>query len=287
MKYLIFGYKFSIKYLSVPILIASLTTITHNLYANNIFATTATPGVHFSQQSRHQLSSLQRNKLISSLQRITGWQQLRIDATNRLMLEHPTKFSGGSVWARRVLNEIFRSGHRFVIESHGSSPTVNFGQLDEGTKYADDRSGVKLDIYHLRLDFDDFVNMQAGPEVRVAFDEGFTFLHELLHGLGLQDTSIPEEIGDCERIVNQMRAELGLPQRDQYIGDVLQITPRVKAVRLRFKSQTADKKKTTRWKKHYLFFALNSGYEPDWNPRQAPSSLSPAQKEKLLTSLSE
>jgi hypothetical protein len=41
-------------------------------------------------------------------------------------------------------------------------------------------------------------------------------LHELLHGLGYDDGSREEEIGQCEEMVNQARSELGLPLRDQY-----------------------------------------------------------------------
>jgi hypothetical protein len=137
------------------------------------------------------------------------------------------------------------------------------------------------------LDFADFQNMEAAPEVRAAFDEGFAFLHELLHGLGLQDTGTHNEIGDCEQIVNKIRADLGLPLRDQYLGDLLSITPKIKTVRLRFKSQQVSGKTVSRWKNQYLFFAFYAESEPEWIPRSPSARLSGESKEKLLTSLAE
>ena len=253
--------------------------------ATDVFVTPITPGIYFSQSTAHRLSAEQKNNLIASLRRITGWPQLRVDESDRLILEQVPEFVGGSVWARRVISEVFRSGNRFVVESHANSGTVNFGQLDEGTNYFDPRTNIKLDIYCVRLDFDDFKQMEATPAVRDAFDEGFTLLHELLHGLGLHDTGVPDEIGDCEHLVNKMRADLGVPLRDQYLGETLMVTPWFKTVRLRFKSQDLKGKPTARGKKHYLFFVMNA--VPEWEPRRSTKPSSTARKEKLLASFAE
>lgn len=242
-----------------------------------------TPGIYFSAEAAYQSSPAQQTKLVASLRRITGWQHLRVEERGHLTLAHDHEDAGGSAWARRVLRAVFRSGHRFVIENHAASRTVNFGQLDEGLKYEDDRSGIKLDIYRVRLDYDDFQQMQAGPEVRAAFDEGFTVLHELLHGLGLDDTHIPNELGECERVINHMRAELGLLLRDQYLGDVLRVSPYFFTMRLRFKSLAAAGQAR---KRHYLFFALATAPEPKSAPRRNATQ-SRSDKEKLLASFSE
>jgi hypothetical protein len=244
------------------------------VWAADAFVTPISPGIYFSQQTEHRLSPAQKDKLEASLRRITGWQQLRADKHGHLLLEETSEFVAGSVWARRVLRAILRSGHRFVIENHFAAPTIHFGQLDQGTKYEDERAGIKLEIYRVRLDLADFQNMQAAPEVRAAFDEGFTLLHELLHGLGLQDTSIRNEIGDCEQIINRIRMDLGLPLRDQYLGDLLITTPKIKTVRLRFKSQKINGEGIARRKTQYLFFAFYTD----------SSQLS---KEKILTALFE
>jgi hypothetical protein len=100
--------------------------------------------------------------------------------------------------------------------------------------------------------------------VRESFDVGFTLLHELLHGVGYKDASSREEIGELEGLVNQARAELGLPLRDQYFGEPLQISPQIATVRLRFRKEikpAADRSLKRRIRRlHYLFFLLPAGY---------------------------
>ena len=127
--------------------------------------------------------------------------------------------------------------------------------------------------------------MQAPPAVRAAFDEGFTLLHELLHGLGLQDTDIPNEIGDCEQIVNKMRADLGVPLRDHYLGDVLLDMRGFRTVRLRFKQREGADSTTARWKKHYLFFVMYTASQAE--PRRGLSAIARTSQEKILSSLAE
>ena len=250
--------------------------------SHSVLRAVPTPGIHLSADETRRLSPTQQQKLEASLRRTTGWSHLKADNQGRLTFNQTTEAKGGSAWARRILTAVVHSGRRFVVENHSGSPTVNFGQLDEGLKYADDDSGIKLDIYRVRLDFTDFEEMQAGREVRAAFDEGFTLLHELLHGLGFEDTSKPDEVGDCERLINQIRADLGVPLRDQYLGDLLRIAPQFLTLRLRFKSLAAVGKTV---KKHYLFFPLAALPEP--KPRLRPALPSSASKEKLLAALAE
>jgi hypothetical protein len=207
------------------------------------------PGVWCSREVGRELSTEQRQLLTRSLQRITGWEGIKFSAYGSLVLDEVTQTSSGSSIARQVLKEVLRSGLVFIIEDYSKSDSVNFGQLDEGTDYDDGERRVL--IWRVRVDFDDFRQMQAPAEVRASFDEGFLLLHETLHGLGLKDSMQDGEVGECEAILNQARVELGLPVRDQYLGQTLYITPSIMAARLRFKSRRSS---STKWKWHYLYF---------------------------------
>ncbi len=247
-----------------------LITILLSLGATSSAAKTTTvlPGAWCKRTTMHALSASQQDMLQTKLRRITGWTQLSFAENGKLEIGDFAAIEGGAISARRVLLQALRCGKQFVIENHSSSAAVNFGQLDEGTNYSDDRSGMALEIYRVRLDFADFGKMSAAPAVLESFDEGFTFLHELLHGLGLKDTPIPNEIGECETVVNQMRAELGLPLRDQYLADLLRLTPLAKILRLRFREQTLDRQGIARWKTRHLVFT------PDFVAPQDPFALS-------------
>lgn len=94
--------------------------------------------------------------------------------------------------------------------------------------------------------------MQASREVRHSFNAGFTFLHELLHGLGHRDADQLQELGECEEIVNQARTELHLPTRDQYFAAQIKITGNHYTVRLRFRDHL-------RGRNQYLFFMTPPG----------------------------
>lgn len=265
--------------------LGAVLLVSSKAWAEGASATAITPGIYFSQQANRQFSSAEKDQLLVSLRRLTGWTQLRVDARDCLLLERANESVGGSLWARRVIRAALRSGHRFLMENHADSVTVNFGQLDEGTTYEDPDAGLKLTIFRVRLDFVDFQKMEASPAVRAAFDEGFTFLHELLHGLGWQDTDIPNEIGDCEQLVNKMRTELGVPLRDHYLGDVLLETRGFRTVRVRFKQQEGAGRTTARWKKHYLFFVMSTAVPAE--PRRKLTTTSRTSQEKILSSLAE
>lgn len=207
------------------------------------------PGVWCSNELGRTLSTEQRQLLTRSLGRITGWEKIQFSAYGALVLDDVTDIIGGSAIARQVLTEVLRSGAVFIIEDHSKSPSVDFGQLDEGTVYEDGER--KLLIWRVRVDFDDFRQIQAPTAVRASFDEGFMLLHEMLHGLGLKDTTRVGELGECESVLNQARAELGLPLRDDYLGQSFHVAPSVILARLSFKSRSSI---NTRWKWHYLYF---------------------------------
>jgi hypothetical protein len=222
------------------------------------------PGIWRNTETTHQLTAAHEEQLIISLRRITGLNNLHFTPDGALALGEVTDTTSGSAAARRIIANALNSGFVFIIENHSGSSSVNFGQLDEGTNYEDVSTQLRLLIWRVRLDFDDFARMQASPEVRASFNVGFTILHELLHGLGYTDAKDADELGDCERLVNESRAELALPLRDQYFGEPFQITPRIIGLRLRFREDRAALAPASmlpRPQKQYLFFLLPPGYE--------------------------
>jgi hypothetical protein len=202
------------------------------------------------------MSKEHERRLESSLRRITGLCDIQFTTDGSIELGDYSVAGGGSGEARRILLLARSSDTPFIIEDYSGSTSVNFGQAEQEQIY-EPRSGRMSHLWRLRLDFDDFRQMNASSEVRATFDEGFTLLHELLHGLGFDDGSRPSELGGCEEVVNRVRSELGLPLRDQYFGDRWRVTERLTSVRLRFRSAATGK---ARW--YYLSF-LFEGPEGD------------------------
>ncbi len=213
-----------------------------------------TSGVWCERRSEHAITKEHEWRLALSLRRITGYGALQFAPDGSLSLGDSSVVAGGSAEARRILMRAVCSRAIFVIEDYSGSGSVNFGQAAPEQVY-EVRDGRSSQIWRLRLDFDDFQQIDASSEVRAAFDEGFTLLHELLHGLGYLDASRARELGPCEEIVNRVRSELGLPLRDQYFGEAWRITERLTSVRLRFRSQ-ARNGNPARMESHYLFFLL-------------------------------
>src|SRR5262247_2560908 len=238
--------------------LAVLFLLTGIAFAQSAFP--KTPGVWLSGEARRKFSGARVEELTQSLRRITGFGELHFVKDGSLVIGAAR--SGGSAAARRILSSALSSGSVFIIEDHSGSPSVNFGQLDEGLRFEDVMTGLRLDVWRVRLDFDDFREMEASREVRNSFDAGFTTLHELLHGLGCKDATSVDELGECEETLNRARAELGLPLRDQYFGDELRMARQFVTVRLRFRSDKARSSAVpSRARIQYLFFMVQSDYE--------------------------
>jgi hypothetical protein len=238
--------------------LAGLFLLTGIAFAQSMFP--KTPGVWLSGEASRKLSGARVEELTRSLRRITGFGELHFAKDGSLVTG--AEQSGGSAAARRILSCALSRGSVFIIEDHSGSPSVNFGQLDEGLRYEDVRTGLSLEVWRVRLDFDDFRDMEASGEVRDSFDAGFTTLHELLHGLGCKDATSVDELGECEETLNRARAELGLPLRDQYFGDELRMARQFVSVRLRFRSGKAQVSAVpSRARIQYLFFSVQSDYE--------------------------
>jgi hypothetical protein len=228
-----------------------------------------TPGIWLSREASHRLTIGNEDELMRSLRRITGLGELHFAEDGSLAIGDADEVAKGSATARQILSSSLKSGFVFIIEDHSNSPLVNFGQLDEGLIYEDAATGLRLLIWRVRLDFQDFCEMQSPREVRASFDAGFTTLHELLHGLGYKDAASVDELGECEEMINLARAELQLPLRDQYFGEPLRIAPMFVSVRLRFRAEAppvAPDKRAVRRRSLYLFFMLPVGPPPSAIP---------------------
>src|SRR5215475_6948755 len=238
--------------------LAGLFLLTRIAFAHSAFP--KTPGVWLSGEAGRKLSGARVEELTRSLRRITGFGELHFAKDGSLMTGAAQ--SGGSATARRILSCALSSGSVLIIEDHSGSPSVNFGQLDEGLRYEDVITGLSLEVWRVRLDFADFREMEASREVRDSFDAGFTTLHELLHGLGCKDATSVDELGEVEETLNRARAELGLPLRDQYFGEELRMARQFVSVRLRFRSDKAQISAVpSRARIQYLFFMVQSDYE--------------------------
>lgn len=196
-----------------------------------------TPGIWLSQEPGRECNADCQAQLIESLRRLTGWQQMGFTATGWLEIGNRTVVETGqasSPSARVVLTRAQQGQHVFIVEAHTGSPDVSFGQLDEGLVYEDSLRHLRLKIWRLRLDLADFKRIAAPARVLAAFDPGFVFLHELLHGLGYPDPERFGEVGPCETQVNQMRTEMDLPLRTQYFATSYQLNQQAITVRLGF-----------------------------------------------------
>jgi hypothetical protein len=218
-----------------------------------------TAGVRAERVANHALGREHELRLVRSLRRITGCSGLQFALDGALCLGESTKASFGSSEARRMLTRVMCSGTNFLIEDHSGSASVVFGQA-EREQIHEVQQRRRTELWRLRLDFEDFLEMEAPADVRASFDEGFTLLHELLHGLGYVDASGKDELGPCEELLNVVRGELGLPLRDQYFGDAWRVTDNLASVRLRF-NELKRSGSRIRSKSRYLFFLLPQPFE--------------------------
>ena len=224
-----------------------------------LFTTTATSSIAAPRSSikcssdlLHRVPFPHQNKLAELLRRITGFTQLAFTPEGFLIV-NTDQFTSGSETARQVIRQALSANVTMEIQDHSHSESINFGQF-EAVDFCDVRHPTDLQrLWEVRLDFEDFVQMKAPPEVQESFNEGFVFLHEVLHGLGKADTKEVGQIGECEAIVNQMRDELGLALRTQYHGEWLRFSSPFNWQRLQFKRLVPMRGKLI-WKKLSLEF---------------------------------
>ncbi len=171
------------------------------------------------------LNAKQLDALVNSLRDKAGFLEMHVDEDGFLALGDRMKFNGGSATARALLAAAVDVPHAIDLECHNHSSLVAFARLATPVIYHQYSSGKRMDVYPLQIDFSDLWHLRGDREVVAAFDLGFVILHELGHAaLGLQD--LPRDgsaLGECEELINRIRRELNLPERQTYIAQVFSV----------------------------------------------------------------
>jgi len=168
------------------------------------------------------LNAKQLDSALSGLRDKTGFLEMRFDETGFLTLGDRAKFSGGSATARALLEAAVKMPHAVDLESHTYSSLVAFARLATPVAYQNYSSGKKIDVFPLQIDFSDLSKLRGDSLALASFDLGFVILHELGHAaLGLRDAAgDPQGLGECEELINRIRRELNLPERQTYVARV-------------------------------------------------------------------
>jgi len=168
------------------------------------------------------LNEKQLDSVLKSLRDKSGFLEMRFDENGFLTLGDQTKFSGGSSVARALLSAAVKMPTAVDMESHPYSSHVAFARLAKPIAYLQYSSGTKIDVFPLEIDFSDLSKLRGDHQALAAFDLGFVILHELGHAaLGLRDAAgDPQGLGECEELINRIRRELNLPERQTYIAQV-------------------------------------------------------------------
>jgi hypothetical protein len=171
----------------------------------------------------HRLDPKQLDALLASLREKSGFLEITFDENGFLTLGDQTKFSGGSATARALLDATVKMPHVVDLESHMYSSLVAFARLAKPVAYQQFSTGKRIDVFPLEIDFSDLSKLRGDKQALTAFDIGFVILHELGHAaLGLRDASgDPQGLGECEEMINRIRRELNLPERQTYVAQVL------------------------------------------------------------------
>jgi len=175
-------------------------------------------GLSFSQT--RPLTIEQQTGLLKDLRRLTGFVELESDDAGFLVLGNRAHLLGGSPTARALISAVVDGRDSYVLEGHYRSPAVAFARIQARLDYVNLKTAPPLtrQLWSVEIDFYDFKELRGGADAITAFDPALTLLHELAHAvLHLRDsTSETDSLGDCERYINLIRNELGLPQRLNY-----------------------------------------------------------------------
>jgi hypothetical protein len=168
----------------------------------------------------HKLNAKQLDAVLTSLRDKTGLLEMGFDEKGFLALGDRAKFSGGSDSARALLYAATSMSNAVELESHMYSSKVAFARIACPTTYFHYTSGAKIDAFPLEIDFSDFSKLRGARQAMAAFDLGFVILHELAHtAFSLSDAADdPRILGECETMINRIRRELNLPERQTYIA---------------------------------------------------------------------
>jgi len=173
------------------------------------------PGIHLSRD--HQFDNEQLDILLQGFRFWTGLTEIASDRDGNIVLGDRTHLRGGSKTARELIIAAVDGSDSFTLQSVNNSRTIAFAQIESEDRYIDGQ-GARHWRWELRIDFSDFSQLIGADNARVAFDPAISAIHELAHAIrGYVDLiSANDRLGECERYINTMRAELGLPQRIHY-----------------------------------------------------------------------
>jgi hypothetical protein len=170
------------------------------------------PGIRISKN--HPPTNRQLSGLMQELAFLSGL-NLKVNLNGRI---HYDKLdaSRGSAIARELLVTAIDGPNSFSVECANNSPQVAFAQIESILDYTNGNQHATEWI--IRIDFADFAQLRGDTPVLKAFSPGTNLLHELIHAvLNLPDPDRPRDpLGLCERYLNNIRAELGLPLRQNY-----------------------------------------------------------------------
>jgi hypothetical protein len=170
----------------------------------------------------HKLNAKQLGAVLASLRDKTGLLEMGFDENGFLALGDPTKFYGGSATARALVEAAVSAAHVVEMESHLYSSQIAFARMAEPVAYKHHTSGAKIEALSLQIDFSDLSKLRGDRQALAAFDLGFIILHELGHTtLGLRDAVRDlQGLGECETLINRIRRELNLPERQTYVAQI-------------------------------------------------------------------
>jgi hypothetical protein len=142
---------------------------------------------------------------------------LKVDLNGSIHYDRKLPALGGSAIARELLATVIDGSDSFTLESANHSTQIAFAQIESILDYTDG-ANQRANEWVIRIDFADFAQLRGDTAVLKAFSPGTNMLHELIHAmLKLPDPEGPNDrLGPCERYLNLIRAELGLPLRQNY-----------------------------------------------------------------------
>lgn len=174
------------------------------------------PGIFNSSEKPYRLNREKLNRISASFERITGWRGIHFERDAWLCLKEAHLTTTGSPTARAIILKVLQE-RIIILEDHSRSLDIAFAAIRREATY---HKASDLPIFSVRVDFEDFRHLRGHPEALAAFDLGLVLLHELVHAafdrrdpLSLRGASDP---GECEALVNEVRAELNLPLRAHY-----------------------------------------------------------------------
>jgi len=141
---------------------------------------------------------------------------LKVDLDGSIHYDFKIPTLSGSAIARKLLTTAIDGSDSFTVESANHSSQVAFAQIESILDYTN--GNQRAQEWVIRIDFADFAQLRGDAPVLKAFSPGTNMLHELIHAiLELPDPEGPNDrLGPCERYLNLIRAELGLPLRQNY-----------------------------------------------------------------------